>query len=119
MSIIPLDLERRCEQRWAARFSRVPQEHRDTPRQQQQAATGKEQGKTRQVGSAGSRAALGGEFKPPRCEGCAPAYSRESIMPQSQSLSSAIPFAAIARPACPKCKARMILASIEPARTGA
>jgi hypothetical protein len=50
MSIVPLDLERRCEQRWAARFSRVPQEHRDTPRQQQQAATGKEQGKTRQVG---------------------------------------------------------------------
>ena len=39
-------------------------------------------------------------------------------MPQSQSLSSAIPFAAIARPACPKCKARMMLASIEPARAG-
>jgi hypothetical protein len=41
-----------------------------------------------------------------------------SIMPQSQSLSSAIPFAAIARPACPKCKARMMLASIESARAG-
>ena len=66
MSTIPLDLERRCEQRWAARFSRVPREHRDTPRQQQQAATGKEQGKTRQVGSAGSSSALGGVFKPPR-----------------------------------------------------
>jgi hypothetical protein len=63
---IPLDLERKCEQRWAARFPRVPQEHRDTPRQQQQAATGKEQGKTRQVGSAGSSSALGGVFKPPR-----------------------------------------------------
>jgi hypothetical protein len=51
-------------------------------------------------------------------ECCAPAYSRESIVRQSQSLSSAIPFAAIARPACPKCKARMMLASIEPARAG-
>ncbi len=28
MSIIPLDLERRFERRWAARFSAVPQEHR-------------------------------------------------------------------------------------------
>ena len=39
-------------------------------------------------------------------------------MPQSQRLSSVIPFAAIERPACPKCKARMMLASIEPARSG-
>jgi len=39
-------------------------------------------------------------------------------MPQSQRLSSAIPFVAIERPACPKCKARMMLASIEPARPG-
>ena len=37
-------------------------------------------------------------------------------MPQSQRLSSVIPFAAIERPACPKCKARMMLVSIEPAR---
>jgi phage FluMu protein Com len=39
-------------------------------------------------------------------------------MPQSQRLSSAIPFAAIRRPACPKCKAQiqMMLVSIEPAR---
>src|SRR5258707_12938020 len=59
--------------------SRVPQEHRDTPRQQQQAATGKEQGKTRQVGSAGSSSALGGVFKPPRSECCAPAFFGESI----------------------------------------
>jgi uncharacterized protein with PIN domain len=39
-----------------------------------------------------------------------------SIMPQSQRLSSVIPFAAIERPACPKCKASMMLVSIEPAR---
>jgi hypothetical protein len=37
-------------------------------------------------------------------------------MPQSQRLSSVIPFVAIERPACPKCKAPMRLASIEPAR---
>ena len=37
-------------------------------------------------------------------------------MPQSQCLSSVIPFAAIERPACPKCKAQMMLVSIEPAR---
>ncbi len=39
-------------------------------------------------------------------------------MPQSQRLSSAIPFVAIERPACPKCKAAMMLASIEPVRAG-
>lgn len=37
-------------------------------------------------------------------------------MPQSQRLSSVNPFAAIERPACPKCKAQMMLVSIEPAR---
>jgi hypothetical protein len=37
-------------------------------------------------------------------------------MPQSQPLSSVIPFMAIERPACPKCNAAMMLASIEPAR---
>ena len=37
-------------------------------------------------------------------------------MPQSQRLSSVIPFAAIERPACPRCKAQMMLISIEPAR---
>src|SRR5258708_25821444 len=41
-----------------------------------------------------------------------------SIMPQSQHLSSAIPFVAIERPACPRCKAPMMLARIEPERTG-
>ena len=40
-------------------------------------------------------------------------------MPQSQRLSSVIPFVAIERPACPKCKAQMMLVSIEPARAGA
>jgi hypothetical protein len=39
-------------------------------------------------------------------------------MSQSQRLSSVIPFVTIERPACPKCKAAMMLASIEPARAG-
>ena len=39
-------------------------------------------------------------------------------MPQSQRLSSVIPFAAIERPACPKCKTSMRLASITPLRAG-
>jgi hypothetical protein len=39
-------------------------------------------------------------------------------MPQSQHLSSVIPSVPIGRPACPKCKAQMMLASIEPARSG-
>src|SRR3981189_1929944 len=39
-----------------------------------------------------------------------------SIMPQSQCLSSVIQFAEIECPACPKCKAQMMLVSIEPAR---
>jgi hypothetical protein len=37
-------------------------------------------------------------------------------MPQAQHLSSVIPFAAIERPACPRCKAQMMLVSIAPAR---
>jgi hypothetical protein len=37
-------------------------------------------------------------------------------MPQSQRLSSAIPFNAIGRPACPGCNAQMMLVSIEPVR---
>ena len=37
-------------------------------------------------------------------------------MPQSQRLSSAIPFVAIERRACPGCKAQMMLVSIEPVR---
>ena len=39
-------------------------------------------------------------------------------MPQSQPLSSFISPVAFGRPACPKCKAEMRLASIEPARRG-
>jgi hypothetical protein len=39
-------------------------------------------------------------------------------MPQSQHLASVIPFAAIDRPACPKCKAPMMLVSIELAGPG-
>jgi transposase-like protein len=37
-------------------------------------------------------------------------------MPRSQRFSSVIPFVAIERPACPRCKAQMMLVSIEPAR---
>jgi hypothetical protein len=37
-------------------------------------------------------------------------------MAQSQRLSSVIPFAAIERPACPKCSAQMMLVSTEPVR---
>jgi phage FluMu protein Com len=37
-------------------------------------------------------------------------------MPWSQRLSSAIPFVALERPGCPKCKAQMMLVSIEPVR---
>jgi hypothetical protein len=39
-------------------------------------------------------------------------------MPQSQRLSPVIPFVAFERPACAKCKAPMMLVSIEPARPG-
>jgi hypothetical protein len=47
-----------------------------------------------------------------------PHISRGSIMPQSQPLSSVVPFAAIGRPSCPKCKAAMMLVSIELAGPG-
>ena len=39
-------------------------------------------------------------------------------MYRSQRLSSAIPSVAFGRPACPKCKAEMMLTSIEPAQPG-
>ncbi len=39
-------------------------------------------------------------------------------MPQSQRLLSVIPFAAIGCPACPNCKAAMMLVSIELAGPG-
>jgi hypothetical protein len=48
-----------------------------------------------------------------------PPISRGSIMPQSQRLSSVLPFAPIGRrPACPMCKASMMLVSIELAGPG-
>jgi transposase-like protein len=37
-------------------------------------------------------------------------------MSRSQSIPSVVPPAAIGRPACPRCKAAMMLISIEPAR---
>ena len=58
MSIIPLDLQRRCEQRWAARFSR-PVEPVSSRKQgperasQQIAAPGKSKRKTRGAKPAG------------------------------------------------------------------
>jgi len=39
-------------------------------------------------------------------------------MPQSQPLSSVLPFAATGRPVCPTCKASMMLISIELAGPG-
>lgn len=39
-------------------------------------------------------------------------------MTESQRLSSAVPPAPFERPACPKCKAKMMQISIEPARAG-
>ena len=60
MSIIPLDLERRFEQRWAARFSGALQEHRLEGQCQQLTASGKRKRKARRVESAGSRSAPSG-----------------------------------------------------------
>ena len=37
-------------------------------------------------------------------------------MSQSQGVASVVPLAAIGRPACPRCKAAMMLVSIEPTR---
>jgi hypothetical protein len=55
MASIPLDLQKRCEQRWAARFSRpVAQKHRMERQDQQLAAPGK----------ADAEAALAGMSKP-------------------------------------------------------
>jgi hypothetical protein len=57
MSSIPLDLERRCEQRWAARFSaaRALEEQHRLERQQHQQLTAPDNSKrkTRRVESAG------------------------------------------------------------------
>ena len=39
-------------------------------------------------------------------------------MPQPKPLASVIPFAAVERPTCPKCRASMRLASITPVHAG-
>ena len=62
MSIIPLHLQRRCEQRWAARFSRpvepVASGKRRPERESQQiAAPGEGKRKTRQAKPTGFRSA--------------------------------------------------------------
>jgi hypothetical protein len=61
MSIIPLDLQRRCEQRWAARFSRSVElvaSRKQGPKRgtQQIAGPNKSKRKTRRRKPAGSRA---------------------------------------------------------------
>jgi hypothetical protein len=60
MSIIPLDVQRRCERRWAARFSRptesvAPRNQRSERDSQQIAGLDKSKRKTRRVEAAGSR----------------------------------------------------------------
>jgi hypothetical protein len=62
MSIIPLDLQRRFEQRWAARFERPvsPAAPQSQPQQQQQLSAPAKKRKTRQVKAAGVRSAPAG-----------------------------------------------------------
>jgi hypothetical protein len=58
MSIVPLDLQRKFERRWAARFSRppdVPQAHRPESQDHPLAAVAKSKRKTRRVEAAGLR----------------------------------------------------------------
>jgi hypothetical protein len=62
MSNIPLDIQRRCEQRWAARFARrvppsAPHEHIDEKPDQQLALAGKTKKKTRRAKAAGLKSA--------------------------------------------------------------
>jgi hypothetical protein len=62
MCDIPLDLQRRFEQRWAARFGRpvppaAPQNHEQEKQDQQPAAMRKGKRKTRRFSSAGQRSA--------------------------------------------------------------
>jgi hypothetical protein len=68
MSSIPLHLERRCEQRWAARFSAaraLQEQHRLEGQQHQQlAAPDNRKGKTRRVESAGSTSSATRRPKP-------------------------------------------------------
>jgi hypothetical protein len=62
MCDIPLDLERRFERRWAARFSGAPQGHHLERQQQRQqlAAPSESKRKTRRVESAGLQSAPSG-----------------------------------------------------------
>ena len=53
MSGIPLDLERRFERRWAARFSNPAKEHRLKAVQQHQRVTAPDDSKTRRRGIGG------------------------------------------------------------------
>jgi len=62
MASIPLDLQRRFEQRWAAKFFlrpdlNAPKTQELETRDQQQAAAGKGKRKIRRVGRAGIRSA--------------------------------------------------------------
>jgi hypothetical protein len=62
MSNIPLDLQRKFEQRWAARFARpvppsVPREHMDEKLDQQLVPPGKTKKKTRRAKAAGLKSA--------------------------------------------------------------
>jgi hypothetical protein len=51
MCDIPLDLERRFERRWAARFSGPAKEHRLEAQQQHQRVTAPDESKTRRRGT--------------------------------------------------------------------
>jgi hypothetical protein len=51
MCDIPMDLERRFERRWAARFSGPTKEHRLKAQQQHQRVTEPEESKTRRRGT--------------------------------------------------------------------
>jgi hypothetical protein len=59
MSNVPLDLERRCEQRWAARFSaaRALRKQHRLKGQQQLTAPDNSKSETRRIESAGLRPA--------------------------------------------------------------
>ena len=62
MSVIPLDVQRQCERRWAARFSRptesvAPRNERPERESQQTAVHDKSKRKTRRVKSTGLRPA--------------------------------------------------------------
>jgi hypothetical protein len=58
MSIIPLDVQRRCEQRWAARFARQapePSSQKGEKQDQQLGAPAKAKRKTRRAAVRGPR----------------------------------------------------------------